>query len=225
MKKQKRIISFLTAAAMAVTVNFSAAAEAIAEPELTDIHGYMCYERDGEYWTNLDGVEYLVINLDNLAVVSDEADAFENNSSAYSSNAIDCPIGTPSQYGWWTYTGWVDLRNGGSYKDRCYLTYGNYHCPIYVFSPKATNGHLYESRFSLSTEVVLPNTYNLTMSFHTQGIGWHPLKDFTITFSAFKQLHAILTGTLGPEMDGVAIRFNDSSTGQKELYYTINIPA
>lgn len=224
-KKCKKTISFLAAAAIAVTANASVAAEAIEKQQLTYINGYMCYEKDGQYWTIEDGEEYLVIDLDNLVIASTEVDDSENSSSTYSTLAIDCPIGKPDQYGWWTYTGWVDLRNTESYEDRCYLTYGDYYSPIYVFNLKPTNGHLYESRFSLSTKVVLPNTYDITFSYHLKDAGWTTPATATITFDLLHQLRAITTGTQGPLMDGIAIRFEDSSSGQKELYYTIHVPA
>lgn len=112
MKKQKRIISFLTAAAMAVTVNFSAAAEAIAEPELTDIHGYMCYERDGEYWTVLDGVEYLVLDLDTFVPVESDVNPLERN----------FPMGKPSG---WGNDETIELTySNPSYEDFCDLSGG-----------------------------------------------------------------------------------------------------
>lgn len=221
----QKTVSFLIAAVIAMTATTSVSAEAIEETQLTNINGYACYERDGQYWTMEDGEEYLVIDVDSLVLASTEANAFGNGSSTYSTQAIDCPIGKPDQYGTWIYTGWVDLRNTESYEDRCYLTYGDYYSPIYVFNLKPTEGHLYESRFSLSTKVLLPNSYDVTFSYHIQNSGWTVPATVNITFYAFSQLKAITTGSLGPLMDGIAIRFEDSSTGQKELYYTINVPA
>lgn len=223
-KKYKRVVSFLAAVTIAVAANASVAAEAFEESPLTDINGYMCYERDGQYWTKDNGEEYLVIDIDSLVLASAEFNLSENISSTYSTQAIDCPIGKPDQYGLWIYTGWVDLRDKEEHEDRCYLTYGDYYSPIYVFNTKPTNGHLYESRFSLSTQVVLPNTYDITFSFHLQNSIWTTPSTTSVTFSLFSPVKAILTGSMGPLMDGIAIRFEDSSSGQKELYYTINVP-
>lgn len=221
--RHKRTISFMAAVVMALTANASVAAETLSQPEMTNINGYMCYERDGQYWTVEDGEEYLVIDLDSLVLASTEDSTFENSASTYSAQAIDCPIGTPSQYGWWTYTGWVDLRNKSSYEDRCYLTYGDYYSPIYVIDVKPTNGHLYESRYSLSTKVVLANSYDITFSYHLENSGWTTPGTMKLTFSVATPLKVITTGTLGPLMDGIALKFEDSSLGQKELYYTINV--
>lgn len=63
----------------------------MSEPILTDVHGYMCYEREGEYWTMLDGEECMVIDLDQLIAEGEAEECTAVLSTA--SGDIGCPNG------------------------------------------------------------------------------------------------------------------------------------
>lgn len=203
------MISFMTASIMAITVNASVAAEAVEKPMLTNINGYMCYERDGEYWTELDGEEYLVLNLDNFVPV-------ESTTGFASERSI--PKGKP--------TGWgndsvVTLTNSNpSYEDFCDLSNGNYYSPVYEFDPTRAL-----CSAEISTKVVLPNQYDIRIyTYQGPGLGWLA-EDVSITFQLLfgQQRHLLFTGTAGQIITGLALEFLSSSTGQKDLYYTITI--
>lgn len=205
MCKFKKVISVLTAVVMAVTVNLSTAAEAISEPELTNIHGYMCYERDGEYWTMLDGVEYLVLDLDTfMPVESDEVVAKRISKGK--------PAG-------WTNDRVVNLTaSKPSYEDFCDLSKGNYCSPVYEFDP---TGALCSAE--ISTKVLLSQTYDVNIyTYQGAGLSWISEKH-TFTFNMFQPRHLLFTGTAGHIITGLALEFLSSSTGQKDLYYTITV--
>lgn len=222
MKKYKKFISFLTASAIALTANVSAAAETVSAPQLTDIHGYACYERDGEYWTVIDGQEYLVIDLDSFIENESQTPFNEDSCSPYSTQATTSPIGKPDGH---IRQDWVNLTEaGGSYEDRCYLTYGNYYSPVYYFVNEGNNRS--EVTANISTKVVFNNTYYIDVWVHTVDYtgAWHKVgikKRFD--FNAFNPIRALFTGTPNQIIDGLALVFLDDSPGQKELYYTVEV--
>lgn len=218
MKKVKKIVSFLTAAIMAVTVNLSVAAEAMTEPELTDIHGYMCYERDGQYWTLLDGEEYMVIDLDNYMTSGTEGSFIDNEASLYSIQSNDSPIGLPTAD--WYDCGYIDMRQIHSYTDGCYISSGNQDSKIYYYPTKNGNASYVAT---ISTKQVLNNTYYTYVYLHnSDSVDWTPIST-TITFNVLQPVHMLYTSSLTQNIDGFAIRFLKTSPGEKTFYYTINL--
>lgn len=213
MKKVKNFVSFLTAAIMAVGVNASISAEALNQPEITDINGYLCYERDAQYWTMLDGDEYLVVNLDDYTMV----DAGEESIELYSTNN-DCPIGTPDG---WYYCGYLDFSNGGSYTEGCYISTGDYDSKIY-YTGSLPQTQQYIAK--ISTKQVLNNAYKMKIYLHNiYENKWLTPESVTITFNAFTPPHILFTGTTSQLYDGFAIRVLQSSTGETPFYYTITV--
>lgn len=220
MKKYKKFISFLTASAIALTANVSAAAEAVSAPQLTDIHGYACYERDGEYWTVIDGQEYLVIDLDSFIESEPQTPFNEDSCSPYSTQATTSPIGKPDGH---INPNWVDLTaTGGSYEDKCYLTYGTYYSPVFCLDSEASI--LSRTTAKISTKVVFNNTYFVDLWVHTTHYNteWRlEKKNWQLNFSIFQPYYILFAGSTNQLIDGFALQFSDDSPGQKELYYTV----
>lgn len=199
----KKFISAITAISIMLTSGVTVQAETADSVRYIDINGYDCYERDGYYWTVIDGIEYLVIDL------SDSVSA-GNDITTYSS-----PMGTPPN---WANNQEVTLTESSpSYTDTCNLKNGDYCSPIYKINPKKT-----DYRISIYSGVWLNNTYDIEFYTHLQYDlgGWHMEKN-TITFNVLLNTYFLLTGTPSTVIDGFALRFLSSSTGQKDLDYKI----
>lgn len=202
---------------MAFTANASVMAET-TEPQTVEINGFSCYERDGEYWTVLDGEEFLVINLDNFTKPAAEDDSGINPCSGI---VDECPIGTPPLLTDWIYNGCVELngQNNYTYEDRCYLTYGDYYSPIYYFVPKISSA---EYVAKIYTHDIFADTYEFNVWRHdTQTKNWIPV--ITSSFNILLHERMLLTGSLTQIVDGIAFKFLADGVFDKELYYTITL--
>lgn len=214
----KKIISFLIAAVIAINTNFAIAAESINETELVNINGYSCYEKDGQYWTTLDGGEYLILNLDDHNMVDAGASFANSELSQYSASSSDCPIGTP---GGWYYCGYIDFSSGGSYTEGCYISTGDYDSKIYYTGPLAQTAKYIAK---ISTKQILTNTYNAKIYLHNtyQNKLETPISK-SLSFSIGTPAHILVTGTASQLYDGFALKFLQNSTGETPFYYTITV--
>lgn len=218
MKKFKKIVSLLTAAIMAVNINITATAEAMEESKLVNINGYMCYERDGGHWTMIDGIEYLVIDLDNL-VTDEKENAVEDKDPFYSERSNVSPIGAPDG---WFYCGCVNLRELPSFTDGCYISTGNCDSRIY-YCPNLSPNKSYVA--TISTKQLLDNAYNVYIYLHNTASGkWDKGTLLPpIHFNMLSPVHMLYTSDTSQIMDGFALRFMQDSPGEKTFYYTINL--
>lgn len=219
MKKAKRCISAVMAAVMAFMANATVMAET-AEPQTVDINGFSCYERDGQYWTVLDGEEYLVINLDEFTEPAAEDDEGINPCSGI---IDECPIGCPTPLITnWIYNGYVELnlQNQYTHTDRCYLTYGDYFSPIYYFEPNNI-GSGFVATISTSDYIFI-DTYHFKVWKHSKNLNqW--LEDYPLYLSKDVTKKILLTATTKEDTNGLGVRFLSNGVHNKELYYTVTI--
>lgn len=220
MRKMKKMISVLISFVTAITSIVLLAANAFAAAELVDINGYSCYERDGEYWTVLDGQEYLVIDLDQFIPNDAQTSCNDDDCLPYSTQATTSPIGKPDGH---INPNWVDLTaTGGKYEDRCYLTFGTYYSPVFCLDYEASI--LSRTTATISTKVVLNNTYFINIWIHSKQFNeeWRLEKNhWRFNFSVFQPTYILFAGSTNQLIDGFALQFLDDSPGQKELYYTV----
>lgn len=172
--------------------------------ELTDIGGYACYERDGNYWTVLDGEEYLVI---------DTRDVLAKAGEWAGTNSVKASIGEPT--GWKNNTH-ISLANGASYTDDVYITQGDYYSPIFEVTPNMT-----DFRFRFKTNHFLTYSYEITFWYHFQNPinEWHP-ETVTIKFNSLGNNKIISPGTMSGVIDGVGIEIDSANSSQKDFEYT-----
>lgn len=222
MRKMKKMISVLISFVTAITSIALLATNAFAAAELVDINGYSCYERDGEYWTVLDGQEYLVIDLDQCLPGDAQTSCNEEDCLPYSTQATTSPIGKPEGH---INPNWVDLTaTGGSYEDRCYLTYGTYYSPVYCLDYDI--GILSKITAYISTKVVLNNNYYIDIWVHwaQNNGGWRlAVENKGFNFNIFSHTYVLFSSSAHQLIDGFALQFSDDSPGQKELYYTVKV--
>lgn len=218
MKRAKRCISAVMAAVMAFTANASVMAET-AEPQTVDINGFSCYERDGQYWTVLDGEEYLVINLDEFTEPAAEDDS---GISPYSGIVDECPIGTPPLLTDWIYNGCVELNAQNNYtcKDRCYLTYGDYYTPIYYFDTSNIGGS-FVAEIRINDSIVTDYYHFKVWKHSKSNRQWY--EGESRCFDFLLRHNVLVTSSTGEDTDGLGCRFLSSGVHDKEFYYTMNI--
>lgn len=173
--------------------------------ELTDIGGYACYERDGNYWTVLDGEEYLVI---------DTRDVLAKASELVGTNNVQASIGEPT--GWKNNTH-ISLPNGSSYTGNVYITQGDYYSPIFEVTPTMN-----DFRFKFDTDHILVYSYEMTFWYHFQSPlnQWHP-ETVKISFSGIPGYKIIMPGTMSGIIDGLGIEINSANSSQKDFKYTL----
>lgn len=210
----KRSLFAATLAAMMLTLTCSTAyADSNADTSvpvsdaayLTDIGGYACYQRDENYWTVIDGEEYLVVDTRAiLAPSSKQAATYALRTS------IDAPSG-------WGNSIHVNLPDGNSYTDSVDLSNGDYYSPIYEVTPKMN-----DYRFKFDTNHIVSHTYDLIFYYHFQSPvdEWHP-EPVTLTFSCIPGYKIIMPGTMSGIIDGVGVKIKSSSPGRRDFKYTI----
>lgn len=92
--------------------------------------------------------------------------------------------------------------------------------PIYSFNPTHA-----QCSAEISTKVLFLNSYDIKIyTYQGVGLDWIA-EEKTITFGSIlgQQRHLLFTATAGRAITGLALEFLSSSTGQKDLYYTIKI--
>lgn len=196
------VLTSIACLSCAVTAN----SEELSTSSTFEYHGYNCYKKDGYNWTNIDGIEYLVIDIGDYIDGAVEATATNSRAS----------IGKPAN---WTNSTTVDLTTSGtSHTDNCDISSKDYCSPVYKVTP--TLGDL---RFEIKTGLWLSNSYTVDIYYHLSSSidSWHSEPDINLTFSLVVPKHIILTGTATSVTDAFAIRFLNSSTGQKKFEYTV----
>ena len=211
----KKMMAIVLTTLMMFTFVTSAYAATTQEDDYVDINGYACYERDGSYWTEIDGIEYLVID------VSSYYSDMMSTRSVYSRNyarstAGNNGIGTP---GLWTNNQVVDLTGAGkSYTVKCNITNGDHCSPVFKVTPV-----LNDYRFKISTGLWWSNEYIVDIYYHIQDPinTWHSQPRKRLVFNLMVPYHLLITGTPSSITDGLAIRVSGSSSGQKQFDYTV----
>lgn len=94
----RKITALLIASATAASMSINAYASEVEENDLVQIGEYECYVEDGQYYTEIDGKTYLVIDLSEGAVEDESL-----NTSFYATNWQNGPV--------------VDISNGSTYSD------------------------------------------------------------------------------------------------------------
>lgn len=173
--------------------------------ELTDIGGYACYQRDGNFWTVIDDEEYLVV---------DTRPVLDKIKNQYSINSTNASIGAPAG---WKNVKYVSLLDGQSYTDNVDIKSGDYYSPIFKVTPKMN-----DFRFKFDTNHFLSYTYDMTFWYHFQS----PLDEWdaecvTITFNGIPGYKIIMPGTMSGIIDGVGVEITSATSSQKNFKYTI----
>lgn len=168
--------------------------------ELTDIGGYACYQREGNYWTMIDGEECLVIDVQSATKINDDVSA-------------DVKSSTSNYPSFWGNKTTVSLSTKLSYTDDIDLSRGDYYSPI--FELPDTYGS-YEG-LEITTNHIVKHTYDILVvtqdPFTTSS--WN-VESTSITFDVFSRTRVIIVNK-GFPVTKVGIVFLASSSGRDDF--------
>ncbi len=170
--------------------------------ELTDIGGYACYQRDGNYWTMLDGEECLVIDLSTLAGTLSEP--------ASATSSI-----TPPPY--WNNNEFVYLSDYDGYSGEVDLSKGDFYSPVFEVSPE-----LADCRIDFKTDHIKPNKYKIKIwTHHMAPVNeWVPYTT-EHNFNLVARSMVLLTGSESKVSDAFGFKIYADSLGRDDFSYKV----
>lgn len=175
---------------------------------LTDIGGYACYQRDGNYWTVIDGEEYLVIDT-RPALKTTNA---QNITVKAQNNSLPFPTG------WGNDTYYGLLADGSSYTGDVNLSKGDYYSPIFEVNPEFN-----DFRFQISSNHFIGN-YNYKFYFyyhHKSPINqWDP-EYASVSFGWPINTKVLIPGTASGIIDGLGV--NILKEGSSSINFKLTI--
>lgn len=202
----KKIAAMLAAAAVVSSFGVSAFAEEVVEEqkELVQVGEYECWVEDGQYFTELDGEIYLVINLDELEWESEEISA-RSVSEVWQNGTV------------------VDLSDGSTYYGRVNIqTKTEDSTPIFIGYTASQGGRV---SYIMSTGFVRANSYLTNVHIYDPAESkWETSYDETISFSLTDQSRIIYTGATGVAPTKICITFLQRlSTGEQIFNYSFRV--
>lgn len=193
---KKKIISITTALSVFITMNLcnaNVAAETVSETE----HNYMlagqyCYEKDGNYWTNIDGETYLVINLDEI---SDNQLSRVSSVSSYS--VQDYPFST------WGNKTQRPVPHGWSYSGSADVTEDNDFSPVFNVYPVSGGD---SADYRLTLDVKSGTSMNINVFTRSGDAGWSNEVKY-VEFGLFTKTLKVFLGSNYLMTDAIAFEF------------------
>lgn len=196
----KQTIKKLTSAALALAMGISMAgnvfANEIEETEYVQVAGYTCTVEDGQYYTEIDGEWYLVINLDDFLpeYLKDSTAAYpERESLQFNTLASDHEL----------------------YSDTVNLNRGEYISPAIDCNPSiGFKLKILNSFFS--------NTVMLRFHMNHRDSGWVPTIDIPLSFSALHTVQGFVTEYTSPYLIQCKVQFlKDGTTLASPFSYAL----
>lgn len=203
----KKILSSLLAAATLLTTSIPVRADTLStssSSDLINIGGYNCYEKSGQYFTIIDGEEYLAIDVRNILPESSDNAVF----ALESVHPISKPRG-------WKNDERFTLADGEKHTDTCDISDGTeYHTPVFEITPKKDLTDDY--RLRIGTGQWLTNEYTIEFIFHSQWPidEWLSMDTHTLKFNLFSSNHVIFIGTADTAFDAFVLRFYPLKSNQ-----------
>lgn len=203
---KRQIISLLTAVCTVLSIG-AAAAAAPVQQEQTQIHEYTvqvgeyeCYVENDQYFTEIDGETYQVINVDDFVSAKDysflssmDSDSWQNKDEI---SIVDSP-----------YSGTLNISKGDD------------STPIFV---GRSSGNA--KGFQIHCGFVFKNTYSVTAHLYNSIYDRWDENDITLTFSAASgQDKVLFVGTMVKYYTKACVTFHKSgSTGETTIGYTMS---
>lgn len=205
----KRIVALITSLAC-LSICLTAHAEVEQSKDTIRVGEYDCYVNNGQYYTDINGENYLVINLDDAIWQSEDemvcSQTSNDVSSLYSLEASTDWLNSPQ----------VDISDGSTYNGMIDITYGDDCTPIFCGKPYAS-----DVSYQIYAGFIFPNTYNINIHFYNDiSRQWSSYKQ-AVTFDLFGQTKFLLTGTMSMNVTKVCIEFyKNGSSGETPMYYS-----
>lgn len=185
-------------------------ATTVSHAEEIKIGEHDCYIKGGEYFTIIDGREYMIINLDsNDNIITDTALINELNAAAVS----DYPNSS------WGNKRLYDLAADGPYSERVNLNNGIYYSPSFITSVPCGNSIAtitidYIEQLGLGSRTVPTLFY-----YRVAGV-WYS-NSFNIYVNALINYHWLDATEATSSIDRMAIRMTKSSNSGGTFNYTL----
>ncbi|MGN0680379.1 MAG: hypothetical protein ACI4JS_11990 [Oscillospiraceae bacterium] len=200
-KITKRFFSATIVIFTAMTMAFSAggaSAETVDNIEDSSymLAGHYCYEHDGNYWTNIDGESYLVVNLDEI---SDNQLNTVSSISGYSvQNYPFASWGNKTQ---------KPVPHGSSYNGSANVTENNDFTPVFKVYPVAAG---YGADYRLTLDVKSGSSMNINVFTRTSDAGWSNELKY-VKFGLFTKTLKVFLGSNYLMTDAIAFEFMHDS--------------
>lgn len=206
----KHIKLFKNLTAIALSAIMAISATIVSHAEEIKIGEYDCYIKDDEYFTVIDGREYMIINLDcNDNIVTDAALINELNAATIS----DYPQSS------WGNKRLYDLRTDGPYSERVNLNNGTYYSPSFITSVPCGNSIAtitvdYIEQLGLESRTIPTLFY-----YRVAGVWYN--SSYNIYVSALINYHWLDATEATSSIDRMAIRMTKSSNSGGTFNYTL----
>lgn len=198
----KKILSVTATLSVMMTTAFStsAAAENIEDIEDSSyvLAGHYCYEDDGNYWTDIDGETYLVINLDEIS------DSQPTTASLVSTCSVLQDYPTSS----WGNQTQRPVPHGSSYNGYANVSVSNAYSPVFKVYPVSNDDG---ADYRLTLDVPSGSSMNINVFTRMGDAGWSNTV-YCCEFSFLTKTKKIFLGSNYLMTDAIAFEFlHDSS--------------
>lgn len=179
--------------------------------ELTDIGGYACYERDGNYWTMIDGEEYFVVDTREALEAVSSAETVSNAQTAAVTPLADTVTPPPG----WNNSTFMWIYNEQTYTDKVDLSRGDYCSDILNMTPI-----MKDFKFTIKTNHIRNHNYDFQFYYHhSSPINKWDCESANITFNGIINFKVLIPGTASGIIDYVGIKVLSSSEGRRDFQY------
>ena len=213
----KKLLKKMMATLLAAYMMLSTSVTVFAENNVTMIAGYECYERDGEYYTMIDGTEYHIVMFEETEIVTDPV-LLEQLNSLFDENS-NARNGYPSS---WPNARTLDISDGSTYTARANLNYADYYSPGLIVDISADgNGSAGTIRVDYVTSPGT-TTYYIDVTFHFYSVGEWKSTTKKIGFNSEIKNHILFMGTTATTIDKVCFKLakNGAGNGAFDFSYT-----
>lgn len=195
-----KIISFIMALSVTMALSTGGAtAEVVSSEEDSSymLAGHRCYERDGNYWTNIDGESYLVFNLDEISFNP------SNSVASISDNVIqDYPFES------WGNKTQMSVPHGFSYSGTADVTESNDFTPVLKVYPVADG---VGADYRLTLDVKSGSAMSIDVFTRSGDAGWSNEVKY-VEFGVFTKTIKVFLGSNYLMTDAIAFEFLHDST-------------
>lgn len=204
--KKSRLLSAIVIMATVVGLTSSVSAERISTTaDTVRVGNYDCLEKNGQYFTEINGELYMVINLDELEWKQEG-------------------ISRASSVGWLNGQE-VDISDGDKYNGTVNMKNGDYSTPIFIgYDPDTVTSS--KLSYNISASLASSNSYTVDVHVYEYLSRRWNTSTVTINFGLFTQRKVLFTGQSNVAPTKMCLTFDkDNSTGKETFDYSFYVVA
>lgn len=202
--KKSKILSAIIIMATVIGLTSSVSAEkTLSTTETVRVGNYDCLEKNGQYFTEINGESYLVINLDELEWKQEG-------------------VSRASSVGWLNGQE-VDISDGSKYNGTVNMSNGDYSTPIFIgYNPNTVTSS--KLSYNISTSFVGSNSYTVDVHVYEHLSKTWNTSTVTINFGLLSQKKVLFTGQSNVAPTKMCLTFDkDKSTGKESFDYSFYV--